>query len=169
MASADEDFCERKLRSHILWTYGLHNLKIDLLSRHKDVTYQSFKVLLSSVNIASFLCRFDEKKRSVFPSDLLQGQRRIRRNFVTVWMFYLHLSLQFLYDVIMITESWFNQSVFDEELFDANWIVYRRDRDSNLDDPRERGVYSLQWKLICVVLWLPLLILHWNNLPLKSS
>lgn len=93
VASADADFCKSRLQNHILWTFGMDDLKIDLLSKNKDVTYQSFKILVPSVDAATFLChkkwpksyyvrRFDEKKRSGFPSDLPKDQRRIKRNFV---------------------------------------------------------------------------------------
>lgn len=42
------------------------------------------------------------------------------------------------YDVIMITESWLNPSIFDAELFDDQWIVFRRDRCQS-GDHREGG------------------------------
>lgn len=43
------------------------------------------------------------------------------------------------YDVIMLTETWFNDAINNEELFDSNWSVYRRDRSCTLNDHREGG------------------------------
>lgn len=44
------------------------------------------------------------------------------------------------YDVIIITETWLNDAVFNEELFGPDWFVYRKDRQSNFDDREGGGV-----------------------------
>lgn len=35
------------------------------------------------------------------------------------------------FDIIIFTETWLNSSVFDSELFDSRYVVYRRDRESS--------------------------------------
>lgn len=42
------------------------------------------------------------------------------------------------YDVIVMNETWLNESIFDEELFGSDWFVYRKDRQST-SDTREGG------------------------------
>lgn len=35
------------------------------------------------------------------------------------------------YDVVILSETWLNSSVFDSELFDSRYVVYRRDRETS--------------------------------------
>lgn len=43
------------------------------------------------------------------------------------------------YDIIVITESWLKNNIFDRELFDDRYIVYRRDRDSKTSKKADGG------------------------------
>ena len=38
------------------------------------------------------------------------------------------------YDIVILTETWLNDSVMSAELFDSRYVVYRRDRDSKKKD-----------------------------------
>lgn len=50
-------------------------------------------------------------------------------------------SLQTHYDIIVGTETWLNDSVYDRELFNSKYIVYRRDRETtSLGSKRGGGV-----------------------------
>jgi hypothetical protein len=43
-------------------------------------------------------------------------------------------------DVIAITETWLNSSVLDTELLSTDFVIYRRDRDSNANKKHGGGV-----------------------------
>ena len=53
-----------------------------------------------------------------------QNARSIRGKLID-----LHLSsLSCDYDIIVVTETWLNESVFDSEILNSNYNIYRRDR-----------------------------------------
>lgn len=43
------------------------------------------------------------------------------------------------FDVIVLTETWLNSSISDNELFDSRYIVYRRDRESSGFHTKKEG------------------------------
>lgn len=43
------------------------------------------------------------------------------------------------YDVVCLTETWLLPGIYDEELFDSRYVVYRRDRNCDLVDKRLGG------------------------------
>lgn len=43
------------------------------------------------------------------------------------------------FDVIILTETWLNSSIFDSELFDNRYLVYRRDRETSGFHPKKDG------------------------------
>ena len=46
------------------------------------------------------------------------------------------------YDIICLTETWLNSSIFSSELFNSNYLVYRRDRETSAS-PKQDGGGSL--------------------------
>lgn len=92
VASADNDFCEQRLKNYVLWNFGIDNLKMDLLSRNKDATYTSFKIAVPSDSLPQFIDHkkwpksyyvrhFDESKRANFHQGTAYKGRR-KMNFV---------------------------------------------------------------------------------------
>lgn len=95
VASADQDFCLKRLRNLIYWNFGLDDLRIDKLTRKctSDVTYQSFKVSVPISCISNFLDhknwpssyyvrRFGMSTKSNFRPALDNDLRRRRHHFV---------------------------------------------------------------------------------------
>lgn len=92
VASADEDFCLRKLKNILLWRFGNDNLRIDSLSKNDQVTYRSFKFRVPSSEVTKYLNlstwpgsyyvrHFEESKRADFRSRD-QNHSRMKSNFV---------------------------------------------------------------------------------------
>lgn len=76
--------------------------------------------------------------------------------------FYRQLSLE-NYDIIILTETWLNESVCSAELFDDRYIVYRRDRNNSKKDgggvliavlKSIKSKRLIQWESQCEDLWL---------------
>lgn len=42
-------------------------------------------------------------------------------------------------DVIVLSETWLNGNIFNEEIFSGKYVVYRRDRDFDLTDKKDGG------------------------------
>lgn len=58
--------------------------------------------------------------------------------------------LETLYPVIVLTETWLNESIYNGELFDDNYVVYRRDRNSlACGKSRGGGVLIAVLKSLC--------------------
>lgn len=73
------------------------------------------------------------------------------------------------YDVIILVETWLNSSVLSSELFDARYVVYRRDRETTGFQPHKDGGGVLiavsikinsrrvnEWQSRCEDLWVTL-------------
>lgn len=45
------------------------------------------------------------------------------------------------FDVIILTETWLNDSISDAEIFDSRYNVFRRDRNSTYNHKSDGGVY----------------------------
>lgn len=92
VASADDDFCMRKLENQILWNFGLDKLRIDSLSTKEGTAYKSFKVSVPNDFVSQMLDhrkwprsyyvrRFEESKK-VFRLGSATRTRRKNSNFV---------------------------------------------------------------------------------------
>lgn len=66
------------------------------------------------------------------------------------------------YDVIILTETWLNDSILSSELFDDRYVVYRRDRDKRKKDGggvliavlrKINSIRMHQWESDCEDLW----------------
>lgn len=43
------------------------------------------------------------------------------------------------YDVIILTETWLNNKIFNNEIFDDRYVIYRRDRESLVNNKKKDG------------------------------
>lgn len=64
-----------------------------------------------------------------------QNARSIRGKLIELQL----TSLSCNYDVIVITESWLNESVMDAEILNDNYVIYRRDRCTSDSSKHEGG------------------------------
>lgn len=64
-----------------------------------------------------------------------QNVNRIRSKCSNIYLNILNCN----YDVICFTETNLNASIFDSELFDSNFVVHRRDRETSNSSKREGG------------------------------
>lgn len=84
------------------------------------------------------------------------------------------------YDVIVLSETWLNNSIFDLELFDNRYIVYRRDRETTGFHSFKNGggvliavAKHLKSKRLCHLesrcedIWIELQVINANNKPEK--
>jgi len=53
------------------------------------------------------------------------------------------------YDFIIITETWLNNSISDNECFDNRYVIYRQDRENGNDDTRGGGVLIACKNIYC--------------------
>lgn len=71
---------------------------------------------------------FDSTDKSYYPTIYYQNVRGLRTKTID---FYCNL-LRNSFDIIVLTETWLVDGIYDSELFDSRYVVWRRDRDLSL-------------------------------------